>query len=61
MVAKNKKTFWKKEEPEIVVKTPAKVEEVIVPEPETPPARRCECGDFANPDSHQCWRCSHRT
>lgn len=59
---KKKKTFWKNpEKEEIEIKTPAKVAD-IVPEPVVEkPAVRCECGDFANPDSHQCWRCSHRT
>ncbi len=43
-------------EPVEVVEEP--VEEVV---PEQPKHRLCECGKPANPDSHQCWGCSHRS
>ena len=71
MVAKKRKYTWRKRDSEEFVEAvPSKVEEAVEPvqvepvqvEPvvEKPPVR-CECGDYANPDSHQCWRCSHRS
>ncbi len=55
--------YFRKEDP---VETIPYVPEVTAKAPVAPPAVEekqvlCECGNPANPGSHQCWRCSHRT
>lgn len=50
----------RKEQEEAIPPLPAKVVEVVPPTVEEKQTL-CECGNPANPGSHQCWRCSHRS
>lgn len=64
-MATKKRKYTRREKviEEPVQEIPEVVEDPVILEEEKPaePQVLCDCGKPANPGSHQCWGCSHRT